>query len=180
MTEPEAPPAQNTPESRPQSVTLPVDATVLHNADQSFATVPNGGTGKKILGIVIAVAIAGSAWIGTWSLLKTINSPSSPAAVARIVEQARAEIELPQRIDEFTVMTDITSEGSSIHYLYTVEGADPTMLSQEALEAALLPSICAEPETRTILDENIGVKASYFITETGDEYHLEFTKADCE
>lgn len=136
-------------------------------------------TRRRVLTIVIAVVVVAGASIGTRYVLETVNAPNTPQAVARTVDQLKKQSNLPQQVDEFTVLYDVTAEGSDIHYHYTISGADTSGLTEETLSDAILPELCAQEEPRKILDLGIGVQYSYVVEETGDEYHLEFAKGDC-
>lgn len=134
---------------------------------------------RRVLTIVIGAAVFAAASIGTLTLLRTINAANSPQAIARTVDQLKSQYSLPQQVDEVTTLDDITAEGSNIHYHYTIAGADTTGLTEQALSDSILPQLCAQKETRSVLDKDIGMNYSYVVAETGDEFHLEFTKADC-
>ena len=156
----------------------PVDPT------QPYAQYPAAAPKKKRTGIVIlstilVIVVGAVVSFGVRALLSNLNSPNSPEAVAAAVEQIKEQYDLPQQIDQVTVMDDITAEGSAIHYFYTVKGADPSLLSEQALSDAILPQLCAQPETKELLDNDIDMKYSYVISETGDEYDLSFSKEDC-
>lgn len=148
-------------------------------AAQQPAPVKKKTTRWVVLSIVIAVVVAAAVGIGTTLVLRTVNAANSPAAISRTVDQLKAQYDLPQQIDEVTTLDDITAEGSDIHYHYTIAGADTTGLTEQALADSILPQLCAQKATRDVLDNDIGMNYSYVVEETGDEYHLEFTKADC-
>ena len=163
------------------------DAATLQSAyapqapGEGYAQPPvkKGSTRRRVITIVLIVVVAAAAWVGTRFLLQSFTAANSPQAIAKTVDTLKEQYNLPQQIDEVTTLDDITAEGTNIHYHYTIAGADTTGLTEQALSDSILPQLCAQKETRDVLDHDIGMQYSYVVAETGDEYHLEFTKADC-
>ena len=136
-------------------------------------------TGKRILAAVIAIVVAIVVFAGVRIGLAALNDDTSPAAIAKTVEQLKEQTDLPLQVDEVTTLDDIKAEDDAVHYYYTIAGADTTGLTEDALEAAVLPGLCAQKETKALLDRDVRMKYSYVVAETGDEFDLDFGKSDC-
>lgn len=134
-----------------------------------------------IVSIVVTLVIFVVAFFGVRFVLNAIATPAanSPESIAKTVDQLKTQFDLPQVIDEVTTLDDITAEDKAVHYHYTIAGADTSALTEDALSGIILPGLCADKATRDVLDNDIGMNYSYVISETGEELHLEYTKADC-
>ena len=133
----------------------------------------------KVLIAVVAAVVAIAVGFGVSALLRGLTTSSNQALIEKNVEVAKEQFELPYQVDEVTVLDDIVAEEGAIHYYYTLTGLDPAAVSEEVLESIVLPGLCSTEETKELLDQNVTMKYSYVVAETGDEYHLVFTKDDC-
>ena len=136
-------------------------------------------TSTKILIAVLAAVVAIVVGIGVTVLLRALSGPSNQALIEKNVEVAKEQFDLPYQVDEVTVLEDIVAEEGAIHYSYTLTGVDPAAVTEEVLESIVLPGLCSTKETKELLDQDVTMKYSYVVDETGDEYHLVFTKDDC-
>ena len=140
---------------------------------------PTGSKRTRVISAVVGIVVFLVAGFLVRSALNGIFGDSKEESIAKTVEQLKEENPLPARIDEVTTLDDVTAEPKAVHYHYTVEGADPSALSEKAISDTVLPSLCAQDETRKILDDDIDMKYTYDIVETGDTYDLTFSKGDC-
>jgi hypothetical protein len=85
---------------------------------------------------------------------------------------------IPDQVDEVTRIIDITAEPSAIRYHYTLSGVDTSQLSNVQLKSHLQTNICQNPDTKTLLNEDINMEYSYLV-DTGEKYFVQFTKSDC-
>ena len=136
-------------------------------------------TVTKVLIAVVAAVVAIVVGVAVTVLIRGLTGASNQALIEENVEVAKDQFDLPYQVDEVTVLDDIVAEEGAIHYFYTLTGLDPAAVSEEVLESIVLPGLCATPETVELLDEDVTMKYSYVVSETGDEYDLVFTKDDC-
>ena len=127
----------------------------------------------------VAAVVAVAVGFGVTALLRGLTTSSNQALIEKNVEVAKEQFELPYQVDDVTVLEDIVAEQGAIHYSYTLTGVDPAAVTEEVLESIVLPGLCSTAETKELLDQNVTMKYSYVVDETGDEYHLVFTKDDC-
>jgi mannitol-specific phosphotransferase system IIBC component len=136
-------------------------------------------TRNRIIGAVVAIVVAVIVSFGVRMAFQAFGGDSKEDAIAENVEQAREQYDLPQQIDEVTVLEDITAESDAIHYHYTLAGDGVENVTEELLAASVLPQLCSTAATRDILDRDIGMKYSYDVEGTGDQLEMAFSKSDC-
>lgn len=137
------------------------------------------GRNKKILGVVAAVVVAVVVALGVRFAFAQFGGDSKQESIQKTVDQLKEQNELPQQVDEVTTLDDVTAEESAIHYHYTIAGADTSGLTEDALRESVLPQLCSTAETKDLLDQDVEMKYSYEVAETGDTYDLSFSKSDC-
>lgn len=141
---------------------------------------------KKILLslAVAAVLLIVTVAIGASKDQKNKSAGNSPS-LKEMVAQTKAKAGLPKKIDNTTSLVDITAEGSAIRYHYTITGVPPlpdanaAKVGSEGMKANLLPGICANAETKSMLDRGVGIEYSYDFENTDNDMFVAFTKADC-
>lgn len=113
---------------------------------------------------------------------QTINEVDAEKAelIRQTVQQAKAEYVLPYKLDQVTTIVDITAEDNAIRYHYVISGGAVDMVTNEALTQNVRPSICNNPDTRAILDQDIHMEYSYSIADSSQKYFVKLTKADCQ
>jgi mannitol-specific phosphotransferase system IIBC component len=136
-------------------------------------------TRNRIIGAVVAIVVAVIVSFGVRMAFQAFGGDSKEDAIAENVEQAKEQYDLPQQIDEVTVLEDITAESDAIHYRYTLSGEGVESVTEELLAASVLPQLCSTAATRDILDRDIGMKYSYDVEGTGDQLEMAFSKSDC-
>ncbi|GAA0962604.1 hypothetical protein [Frigoribacterium faeni] len=136
-------------------------------------------TRNRIIGAVVAIVVAILVAVGVRFAFDAFGGDSKEDQIAETVTEVKEQYELPQQIDQVTVLDDITAESDAIHYHYTLDGEGVETVTEEALEASVLPQLCSTEETRAILDRDIGMKYSYDVAGESDALQLAFTKADC-
>ena len=183
-------PTQPTEPTQPTDPTQPTEPAQAAPPVQPEAPLPvyeqqtpkkKASTARRVIVIAVTVVIFAIAFFGVRFIIGAFTTPAanSPEAIAETVELLKSQLDLPQTIDQVTTLDDITAEKTAVHYHYTIAGADTTALTDEALASVILPGICSQKATREVLDNDIGMTYSYVVAETGDEFHFEFTKADC-
>jgi hypothetical protein len=113
---------------------------------------------------------------------QTINGIDAEKAelIRQTVQQAKAEYILPYKLDQVTTIVDITAEDDAIRYHYVISGGAVDMVTNEALRENVRQSICNNPDTRGILDQDIHMEYSYSIADSSQKYFVKLTKADCQ
>ncbi len=165
-TEPQAPEPQLT---EPQAPSIPEAAPAR----------PKRPLWLKIVGVVAAVAVAIGAWIATTAILNALSGPPKQQVIEAAVEQALAQFDPPQQLDEVTIITDVKAEPDAIHYFYELVDVDPSLVDAEVLEGIVGPGLCGSAETRNVLDQDVAMRYTYVVRDTGDSYDVEFRKGYC-
>lgn len=98
--------------------------------------------------------------------------------IKETVKEIKAEMVLPNQLDEVTKLVDITAQPSAIRYHYELSGVDTSKLSNNYLKNYLSSSICENADTKNLLNQNINMEYSY-VVDSGERYFVSFTKADC-
>lgn len=135
-------------------------------------------TRNRIIGAAVAIVVAVIVSFGVRMAFQAFSGDSKEDVIAESVEEAKGQYDLPQQIDQVTVLDDITAESDAIHYHYTLAGEGVENVTEALLSESVLPQLCGTEATRDILDRDIGMKYTYEV-EGGDELALAFTKADC-
>lgn len=100
-----------------------------------------------------------------------------------MVEEIKAGILLPNQIDEFTLLTDITAEPSAIHYHYIVpDFVVDLFLGASAGDTFINEYIklyCEDTIAKRFLKLGINMKYSFSSETSAKEYLINITKDDC-
>lgn len=111
---------------------------------------------------------------------ETILTPSEKSElIIEAVQEIKSSTSLPSQLDEFTLLTDVSAHNDSIRYNYTLSGIDTDNLSNSYLKELLVPDLCANPKTKLVLNQDIGMEYSYLIKDSTQNYFVSITKADC-
>jgi hypothetical protein len=120
-----------------------------------------------ILAIVLAIFIS--------SKKKTTSD-----IVEDAVKDLKGSIELPAKVDEFTTLTDVTAQGNSIRYQYTLSSTtDTSAISNESIKNSLKGSLCKDSEMHNLLRQNISFEYSYEVENSNQTYFIPFKYSDC-
>lgn len=139
---------------------------------------PKGGVGRKILVTVLVVVVGGIVAAGVRFGLSNLFEPSPEKIVSETVAELKKQTDFPQTVDSVTTLNDVTAEGDTIHYQYTVAGVDPSTVTQDALEQSVGPQLCRQNATKKLLDADVHMKYSYEV-EGGDPVSFTVTSDDC-
>ena len=108
------------------------------------------------------------------------DGPERVEFIETTVREARAGLNMPVQVDETTALADITAETNAIRFHYTLAGdVNADDFSDDMVRGRLGPSLCSDPSTRGILDNEINMEYSYTAESSGDNYLISFTQADC-
>jgi hypothetical protein len=131
--------------------------------------------------ILIALLLGFQIWsVGGFQPKNTEPTPQTPAEIASYgAREAKASTTLPYEVDEVTTLTDITSEGKAIKYIYTIHDADTSNVSNSTLEAIVKPSVCANTDTKNLLNQGVDMMYLYTIKETGARYSFTISEDGC-
>ncbi len=136
-------------------------------------------TWVKVLAAVGAALVAVAASFTVRAIIEAASGPSKQQVIEQAVEDALEAFDPPQQLDQVTYITDVTAEQDAIHYFYELVDVDPAAVNAEALEGVVGPGLCAQKATRDVLEQDIAMRYTYVVVDTGDTYHLEFTKDYC-
>lgn len=138
---------------------------------------------KSPFGAVISVAVFILAFGVVRYLTQKTFSPSNNYSKAELITETVKEVKssttLPSRLDEVTLLTDVTAQPNAIRYHYTLSGIDTDSLSNSYLKEFLAPGLCATPETKSLLEQDIGMEYSYVVEGSSQSYFVSFNKTDC-
>ncbi|MDD5481964.1 MAG: zinc ribbon domain-containing protein [Candidatus Shapirobacteria bacterium] len=109
----------------------------------------------------------------------TNNNYSKADLINETVREIKAEMTLPNQLDEVTKLVDISAQTDAIRYHYVLTDVDTSSLSNAYLKNFLVSDICGNADTKSLLvDHGINMEYSYTVN-TGERYFVTFTKADC-
>ena len=171
---PDAP--ENTDPTTPDATETPAAPAT---SDDAAAAPKKRALWVKILTPAVSAIVAVVAFFGVRAVIEAASGPSKQQQIEQAVEQALAQFDPPQQLDDVTIITDVKAEPGAIRYHYSLVNVDPTQVTAEVLEGIVGPGLCAQPATRAVLDEEIAMRYTYLVEATGDTYELEFTKGYC-
>lgn len=152
---------------------------------KSTLTSPEYKLNKKgwiIFAIIAVILFFGAVWVDLSSSNLSIDNYSTQEKADLInetVREIKAEMALPNQIDEATTLVDITAEPSAIRYHYVLSGIDTSQLSNSYLKNYLISNICENADTKNLLDYGIDMEYSYVVQDTAEKYFVSFTKSVC-
>ena len=140
-----------------------------------------GGSGssnaqlKLIFGIILAVVAVGA--IFAWSYRDSLFGAGN-SRLERELSQAAALINrrAPIRVDEVTMLTGASAEGSRLTYRYTISEDIPTDRIPEAqrlLQRDVGTRLCTDPNMGRAVREGAVISADYR-DPSGDQIHISF------
>jgi len=131
------------------------------------------------LGIAVLIIYYIGVGVNSASSSYQSSSTSLDDTTAQLVASAKLQTHLPEKIDDVTTLTDITSSGSDIQYHDTIAGADPTAITESELYTIDKPAVCGNSDLASYLQEGIGFQYIYTVAETGAQYTVTITSSDC-
>ncbi|MBI4262357.1 hypothetical protein HY624_02420 [Candidatus Uhrbacteria bacterium] len=129
-----------------------------------------------IASIVFAVL---AYYAGSYVVRKFYPRKDKQAAISEIVAEAKRQLSLPKQLDEFNTLVDITAEPNAIRYHKTLVGIDTSELTNDGLKTALGPNVCANKDTRSLLDKDMNVEYAYTVQGSAETYFFAVSKEDC-
>lgn len=132
-----------------------------------------------IISVVVFLLAFGVVKYLTQETISPSNNYTKAELITETVKEVKSSMTLPSRLDEATLLTDVTAQPNAIRYHYTLSGIDTDSLSNSYLKDFLAPDLCATPETKNLLDQDIGMEYSYIVEGSSQSYFVSFTKADC-
>lgn len=107
------------------------------------------------------------------------SSQSSTSLASQSAQEAKSSLNLPNKVDNVTTLTDITSEGNTIQYHYIIHDADTSNLSDDSLRNSIKPSVCNNSSSKDLLNKAISFQYIYVIKETNQQYGFTVAQGDC-
>jgi hypothetical protein len=104
---------------------------------------------------------------------------SKTELINQAVQEVKAQLPLPDKLDEVTTMVDVTAEPSAIRYHYVLSGVDTSEITNELLKNSLGPNVCQDKDTKNLLYQDINLEYSYSVENSTQKYFVSFTKTDC-
>lgn len=95
-------------------------------------------------------------------------------------EVAAMKADLPMDVDAVTTWTDVTAEPSAIHFHYTIDPkVDPAPITSDQLREGVMPNICVQPDTVSLLSKDLTMRVSYTFLFDGTLFEFDITKDSC-
>lgn len=132
-----------------------------------------------IISVVVFLLAFGVVRYLTQETISPSNNYTKAELITETVKEVKSSMTLPSRLDEATLLTDVTAQPNAIRYHYTLSGIDTDSLSNSYLKDFLAPDLCATPKTKSLLDQDIGMEYSYVVEGSSQSYFVSFTKTDC-
>lgn len=137
-------------------------------------------TSNKTVRYIVSLAII----ITVSTLARHYFSAKSDAAakqkaIHETVQQIHSSTTFPQVIDKYTTATDVTEKPSAIAYHYTVHGIEESQLTEDAIKKLLVPALCANKDSRGVLDSDIQMEYNYKVENSSKSLTVLITKSDC-
>lgn len=114
---------------------------------------------------------------------ETQTTPSSGTSKVELINQAvqevKAQLPLPYKLDQVTTMVDVTAEPGAIRYHYVLSGVDTSKITNDLLRNAVGPGLCQNKDTKNLLNQDINMEYSYSVENSAQKYFISFTKTDC-
>lgn len=135
----------------------------------------------EVIFVILTLGInAGTISLYNSNLTSYSSTNQSPAIIAnQAAQEVKSSTQFPYQIDDVTNLTDITADGGTIQYYYTIHDADISKLSDEYLRSNTLPSVCSNNDTKKFLDGGVNFKYIYTVKETNQQFSFTITKSDC-
>ena len=159
---------------------------IKYGKDSAGNTIITEADQTSILKVYIILIIVGvglflaSTYEDAYTNLPTSNSTrSNEQLIMETVRQTKSEMNLPQKLDEVTTLTNITAQPTAIRYHYILSGVVTSQFSNESLKKYALPSICNNVDIATFLKKNINMEYSYSVSGTTETYFFPITRKDC-
>lgn len=96
------------------------------------------------------------------------------------VSELKQQMDLPKRMDEVTVLRDVKAESVSIHYFYDVDkSVSASQVNRSTLRSTVAKQVCANSQSRRLLDEGIRMRYSYTIEGKVDAVNFSIEDSDC-
>lgn len=97
----------------------------------------------------------------------------------KLAAETKTKMGVPVKVDQYTTLTDITSGDKSIRYHYTISGLDTANLTNDSLKQSVASSVCANADTRKLINQNINMEYSYVVENSSTTYSFAVSKSDC-
>jgi hypothetical protein len=107
------------------------------------------------------------------------NGTSKVELINQAVQEVKAQIPLPYKLDQVTTMVDVTAEPGAIRYHYILSGVDTSKITNDLLKNSLGAGICQNNDTKNLLNQDINMEYSYSVENSAQKYFISFTKTDC-
>jgi hypothetical protein len=95
------------------------------------------------------------------------------------VQELKKSISLPQKLDEFTQLIDISAESGAVRYHYLLSNIDRSSISSNLLKVGLVAEACQDYQTKQLLNQNIRMEHSYSFEASPEAFFITITKKDC-
>lgn len=107
------------------------------------------------------------------------DTVSKQEIINQAVSEVRSSTSFPMQIDEVTLWTGITGTSNALRYQYTLQDVETSQVSNAMLKNLIAPSVCANTDTRYILDNDINMEYSYAVQGSSQTYFFVVSESDC-
>lgn len=109
-----------------------------------------------------------------------MSSSSNKIDMVAVAADAKKQLNVPVKTDEYTTLTDITSGEKALQYHYILSSAaDWTSVTDAALKDTVKESVCANSSTVALLNKDIEMQYSYQVENSSTTFSFSIIKADC-
>lgn len=150
----------------------------------------NDKTQKKnyaVLSVIVAIVVSGLIYAANYNSndsynnqnTGTSNSTSKSALIKETVKELKKEFVLPYKLDDATILVNITPQAAAIRYHYVLSGLDVNTLSDKSIKEFVLPGICSDTDIIELLNSGINLEYSYIVKENKATFFFTVTATDC-
>lgn len=134
------------------------------------------------IGVVVLIVVVSfvSRFVG-----RQAGSAISEASVSKKdiinagVEGVRKEVQFPYKIDETTILENVSGTDTSIKYEYKLVGVQSGSLDIQQVTKSVTDKACNDTNTRKIIDRDVNLDYNYTYDGTSDSFLITVAKKDC-
>ncbi len=144
---------------------------------------PKKGIKSTLMSVVSVVVFLLAIGVGKYLIQGdssiSSSSQSKEELIIQAVKETKSSMVLPTKLDDSTMLTDITAETNAIRYHAVLTNVDTTGVTDETIKVYLKKSVCGNDATKNLLNRDINMEYSYTVENIAQSYFVSFNKADC-
>lgn len=107
------------------------------------------------------------------------DSYSNAKIIDESIQAVKDNMTLPFRLDEKTLLVDVTGETDAVRYHYILSGYENTGLVGYKMKGTVVPMICQTAQMVALMDMGIEVRYTFVIENTPQEILISVSREDC-